>query len=71
MPPDPPHELVAPVAVRAVDLDHPADLTLVRDGAPYRSALLLGLRGGVPIGASSTILSASGALAAEAVSSPL
>jgi GT2 family glycosyltransferase len=66
--PDQRHELVAPVAVRAVDLDDPADLTLHRDGPPYRSALLLGLREGVPIGASSTILPASGVLAADAVS---
>jgi GT2 family glycosyltransferase len=48
------HELAAPVAVRIVDLDASGDLELPREGAPYRSALLLGLRGGTPAGAVST-----------------
>ena len=34
----------APVAVRTVELDTAADLDLTRDGEPYRSALLIGLR---------------------------
>ena len=47
-------ELQAPVAVRTVDLDAPADLQLTRDGAPFRSALLVGLRDGRPLSAVAT-----------------
>jgi GT2 family glycosyltransferase len=48
--------LQAPVAVRTVDLDAGADLDLTRSDAPYRSALLLGIRGGLPVGTASLAL---------------
>lgn len=47
-------ELIAPVAVRTVNLDAPADLELTPNGRHFRSALLVGLRGGRPIGAVAT-----------------
>ncbi len=39
-----------PVAVRLVDVDAVQDLELSRDGAPYRTAMIVGLRAGRPIG---------------------
>jgi GT2 family glycosyltransferase len=46
----PKRSLRLPVAVRAVDLESDRDLELVRDGEPYRSALIVGLRAGIPVG---------------------
>src|ERR1035441_8580556 len=46
----------APVAVRTVELDTAADLDLTRNGEPYRSALLIGLRDGAPVGTASASL---------------
>jgi GT2 family glycosyltransferase len=54
VPTQPRLELLAPVAVRTVNLDAPSDLALARVGRPFRSALLVGLREGRPIGAVAT-----------------
>ena len=60
-------ERQAPVAVRTVDLDSAADLDLTRDGEPYRGALLIGLRDGVPVGTASTALAGGPRLAAATI----
>jgi hypothetical protein len=51
-------QLLAPVAVRVVDLDRPADLDLRRPGDPYRSALLVARSGGRPV--ASTVVALTG-----------
>jgi GT2 family glycosyltransferase len=62
-------ERQAPVAVRTVELDTPIDLDLTRDGKPYHSALLIGTRGGAPVGTASTSLAAGPLLRAATIAS--
>jgi GT2 family glycosyltransferase len=59
--------LRAPVAVRTVDLDAGADLDLTRAGTPYRSALLLGIRTGLPVGTASLALDGGPRVSASAI----
>ncbi len=60
-------ELQAPVAVRTVDLDAPRDLELPREGNPFRSAMLVGLRGGRPVGTVTTRALDGGRLAGSTI----
>ena len=46
----PNRNLRAPVAVRTIDVDDLRDLELTRDGQPYRSALLVAIEAGSPVG---------------------
>lgn len=41
-------QVLPPVAVRTVDIDSEHDLDLVRDGAPYRAAMIIATRAGRP-----------------------
>jgi GT2 family glycosyltransferase len=54
--PHPSSTLLAPAAVRTIELDRPEPLELAREGAPYRSALLIAMREGAPIAAQSVKL---------------
>jgi GT2 family glycosyltransferase len=48
--PHPSRSLRAPVAVRTIDLERLGDLDLFRAGVPYRTALIVALKDGRPIG---------------------
>ncbi|MCW3038212.1 MAG: glycosyl transferase family 2 [Solirubrobacterales bacterium] len=45
-----PTPLLAPAAIRAVDVDAVEDVALTRDGEPYRTAMLVATREGRPLG---------------------
>jgi GT2 family glycosyltransferase len=52
----PSSSLLAPVAVRTIELDRTEPLELAREGDPYRSALLIATRAGVPVAVQSLML---------------
>ncbi len=59
--------MIAPVAVRTVQLDRPESLELGREGNPYRSALLIAMHDGAPVAARSLALAGETRIEPEAL----